>query len=123
MDMVGLLSVSAGFAGGAMAGFIAGGAVGLLRDVNMAMRVDSIEARFKRLHNESISTSGVDARTEKAERQSEAMAYVMARMQEKDAVPTLILKEAALKYPDVAASLLSKTMKGKGPLAGLLGGI
>lgn len=55
----------------------------------------------------AMSQAGVDARLKKAERMEMAMAEVAQRLQNKEDMPT-VLKETAIKYPDVAMSLAKK---------------
>lgn len=108
--------------GSIVGGFIGGGAVSFIRDYTLHSRVDGLETRFQRLHNELVSGSGSAAKSAKNERMSEAVSKA-AELMQKGAKPEDALKEVAAAYPDVALSLLQKSMRNKGGIQGMLGNL
>lgn len=122
MDFEWVILGAGALTGGLIGGFIGGSAVGYFKDWALSARVDGLEARFHRMHNQSISGDGTAVKNQKAERMSQAVAEAAALMQS-GKKPEEALKEIAAKYPDVALDVIQKTMRGKGGLAGLLGGL
>jgi hypothetical protein len=117
MDFSGFLTVGAAVIAGSFWGFLGGAAAGAFVGWRNGMRVDALEARMERAHLASISQSGVDSREQKSERMSAAMARALILLKEGKA-PVDVAKEVGVEYPDVAADVLKKVIKGQG-----LGGI
>jgi len=113
MDLSGVLS---GAFSGAVAGFFAGAIVGGIVAYAQLWRIDGLEARLMRMHNDQISPKGVAMREQKAERQNEAIAYAFELMEGKDGekpdVKNVALQVAS-KYPDVAGDIIQKALQGK----------
>lgn len=113
MDLSWILTGSAIVASCIVGSFVGGLVIGAVKNWKMDMDVASHEARIKRLEMALISGQGVDARRDKAERMSSAMAEVAAAMAnpENKGKEGEIIKSVAAKYPDVALTVASKFMK------------
>lgn len=113
MVLSGVVDIIILFSAGALFGSFGGMIGGWLSNYSQHLRLQSLEFRVESLRNKIVSPMGVQARQEKAERQSEAMAKVMILVKDgKEYKEALI--EVAKEYPDVALDLAKKVMTGKG---------
>ena len=110
MELSGIFSV----VGMGIAGFVGGVITGSVGYWLTTFRLQSLEYRLEQLHLRTISGAGAQARTEKAERMSEAIAAVMAAVQKGDK-PEDAIKAVAAQYPDVAMAVIQKALKGQLP--------
>lgn len=119
MDLGGFLAVGSAAMAGAMAGFLSGALTGALAGGQLGWRMDSLDRRLEQWKNAQNAPLGVEARKEKAERMSSAMAEAMMAMKS-GKPPAEVIKEVAAKYPDVALDIGKKIAKQNG-LGGILG--
>jgi len=110
MEVNGFLAIG----GLAAAGFVGGLLTGTIGYWLTSFRLQSLEYKLEQLHLRTISGAGYQARTEKAERMSEAIAAVMAAVQKGDK-PEDAIKAVAAQYPDVAMAVIQKALKGQLP--------
>lgn len=119
MDFSGVVVIGGSVLAGAVCGFLGGGIAGLIHDLALHVRVQSLEQKWQQINNKLASPMGVNARQEKAERMAEAVGKALVLLKTENAKPEDVLKQIASEYPDVAIDVAKKSMDGKNPLKGL----
>ncbi len=112
MDFLAISALVVGL-GAAFVGFWSG-----LKAFAFSARLDGLEARFQRMHNEAAGLAGNAAREAKSDRRDAAIAEGLAIWQGEGSEDEKKKKLVALglKYPDVAGGVLKRVLQGKLPI-------
>ena len=102
--------------------------VNFLRDYSVNMRLEKMEADYKRLYSQYAQARSADVRQGNKERMGEAVAAateaygkIMKESPDLDKrqVMLKVIAEVGMQYPDVALQLGKQMLSGKNPLKGL----